>query len=358
MPHPAFSQISRTIDQARLRKKTGAGLAVGGVPGDRTFAPEAPRGPARTADRTRAAASMREVRMGGLHAGPLHRGLHGRAGGSPVKVLQNTIPHLFNGRGKLMAESTENLEALRMVVIFLRFYARLSQAELGRAAGLAQSQISLLEVGEAKPSEDALRRIAAAVGVPGHLVAHLRHFFMAFTTAMETGSGLSLEGMTPGRNDVPAISAYWLEEAAEASRESPSAARVAAERFWNGVAGLPSHRRQRAIELSPRASRSWALAERLCHESERVAADDAHQALELAELALSIAGRVEGGEDWRRRLQGYAWAYLGNARRVANDLSGAREAFRQAWELWQSGSTPEAGLLEEERLLSLEASLR
>jgi transcriptional regulator with XRE-family HTH domain len=257
-----------------------------------------------------------------------------------------------------MKGEEENPDVARMVVLYLRFTARLSQTELATAAGLTQSQVSRLESGTGQPSEEVLRRIAAAVAVPWHLVAHLRHFFAAFTTAMESGGGLSLEGMTPGRNDLPAISSYWLEEAAEASRESPSAARVAAERFWNGVAGLPSHRRQRAIELSPRASRSWALAERLCHESKRAAASDAHLALELADLALSIAGRVEGGEDWRGRLQGYAWAYLGNARRAADDLSGAREAFHQAWELWQAGSTPEDGLLEEERLLSLEAPLR
>jgi hypothetical protein len=57
--------------------------------------------------------------------------------------------------------------------------------------------------------------------------------------------------------------------------------------------------------------------------------------LELAELALSIAERVPGEESWRSRLKGYCWAHIANARRVANDLSGADEALTRAWELWR-----------------------
>jgi tetratricopeptide (TPR) repeat protein len=100
------------------------------------------------------------------------------------------------------------------------------------------------------------------------------------------------------------------------------------------------------------------LVERLCHESERAAADSAREALELADLALSIAGRVDGGERWSRRLQGYAWAHVGNARRVGNDHAGADAAFAKASELWRSGQDQEPGLLQEWRMLSMEASLR
>jgi uncharacterized caspase-like protein len=77
-----------------------------------------------------------------------------------------------------------------------------------------------------------------------------------------------------------------------------------------------------------RSKRGWSK-KRLAHElkmGDRPAAHSAREARELAELALSIAGRV-AGESLRSRVQGYCWAYLGNARRVGNDLEGADEAF-------------------------------
>jgi tetratricopeptide (TPR) repeat protein len=76
----------------------------------------------------------------------------------------------------------------------------------------------------------------------------------------------------------------------------------------------------------------------------------------LADLALFAASRSEGGEGWRRRLQGYAWAYLANARRVANDHPEAEGAFVQARSLWRAGE--DGGVLPVWRMLSLEASLR
>ncbi len=254
-----------------------------------------------------------------------------------------------------MVGSEEHSDVSRLVVLFLRLTARLSQAELGRAAGLTQSQISRLESGPGKPSEEALQRVAAAAGVPWHLVAHLRSFVGSFLSTL-SGEAVSAEGADPRLPSLPAVSAYLLEDLA-ADSPSPSDARLEAERFWGRVKGLPSPRRRRAVELSPKASRSWALAERLCHESETAASRSPAEALELADLALRVARNVEGGEGWQRRAQGYAWAHVGNARRVTQDLAGADAAFRQAWELWRSGSSPE-GLLEEERLLSLEAALR
>ena len=102
----------------------------------------------------------------------------------------------------------------------------------------------------------------------------------------------------------------------------------------------------------------WALAERVSHESERAAAHKVEDALELADLALSIAKRISGPESWRPRVEGYCWAHVANARRVGNDLSGAGEAFARAWDLWRAGSESDPELLAEWRMLDLEASLR
>jgi transcriptional regulator with XRE-family HTH domain len=256
-----------------------------------------------------------------------------------------------------MAGTEEHPDVMRMVVLFLRFTAGLSQTELGRAAGMTQGQVSRLECGPGQAPEEAIRRIAAAAGVPWPLVVRLRRFLDFYLSALSREAGIFREA-DPRLQSLSAVSSYLLEDLVAASQRSPSDLRLEAARFWAHVEGLPPHRRRRAVELSPRASRSWALAERLCHESERAASSTAAEALDLADLALRVAQRVEGGEDWRCQIQGYAWAYVGNARRAAKDLAGADAAFVTAWELWRDSSAPEAGVLAEWRMLSLEASLR
>ncbi len=104
--------------------------------------------------------------------------------------------------------------------------------------------------------------------------------------------------------------------------------------------------------------RSWALCELLCEESVKAAADNADRALELAYLALRVAELIPGEEAWRLRVQGYAWAHVGNARRVKGDLRGAGEAFGRCQKLWHAGTPGDSGLLDEARVLGLEASLR
>lgn len=103
---------------------------------------------------------------------------------------------------------------------------------------------------------------------------------------------------------------------------------------------------------------SWALVVRLCAESEKAAAADARKALAFAELALYRSEREPGAEAWRSRLTGYAWFFVANARRVANNLDGSEEAFARAWTFWKSGGDTGPGPLDEGLLYDLEASLR
>lgn len=84
---------------------------------------------------------------------------------------------------------------------------------------------------------------------------------------------------------------------------------------------------------------------------------DAAKAIELADRGLLLAGLLEGERYGRavvQDLQARAWAYLGNARRIALDLAGAAEALAQAERLAEGGS---ADPLEEARILDLRASL-
>jgi tetratricopeptide (TPR) repeat protein len=103
---------------------------------------------------------------------------------------------------------------------------------------------------------------------------------------------------------------------------------------------------------------NWALAEKVCLESERAAAHRVSEALAWADLALLIAERCPGDERWRSRLLGFCWAHVANARRVRHDFDGAEEAFVRAWDLWRAGEGSDPGLLPEWRMFDLEASLR
>lgn len=79
--------------------------------------------------------------------------------------------------------------------------------------------------------------------------------------------------------------------------------------------------------------------------------------VEIAELALLVTEHLKASRygrsvvlDFRAR----AWAFLGNARRIAFDLAGAEEALSQADRCLEAGS---ADPLEEARILDLRASL-
>ncbi|MFY9824617.1 MAG: hypothetical protein WAM82_24785 [Thermoanaerobaculia bacterium] len=103
---------------------------------------------------------------------------------------------------------------------------------------------------------------------------------------------------------------------------------------------------------------SWAVCELACEESIAAAPGSAEQALEIAELAVEIARRVPGEDLWCNRLLGFAEAHLGNAWRAHSKPQVADETFARAIPLWKAGASADPGLLNEARVLGLEASLR
>jgi transcriptional regulator with XRE-family HTH domain len=265
-----------------------------------------------------------------------------------------------------MAEN-EDPNTLRLVIVFLRFYARLTQAELGKAAGVEQALISRYETGPQQPPEESVRRMAAAVDVPWPLVMYLRRFYSALLRLLaqeraEADCGLdALDGMLD--RILASLAPHLAEALAEletlaVKKAGPSSEddRSEAEQIWTNLRPFSKNRRRRVIDLMGVDSPNWALAERICESSREAAAVDPGEALELAELALSVAGSVEGEEGWRSRVAGYCWAHIGYARRAAAD-GGVREAFARAWALWQAGSdTDPRRRLDEERIVDLEKS--
>jgi DNA-binding XRE family transcriptional regulator len=186
------------------------------------------------------------------------------------------------------------------------------------------------------------------------------------------------------------------EEAGKGGDDDPEDARRRAAELWGRLRRYGPEER-RALVREAAEFQSWALCERLCEESVRVGAENPAAAVELAELAAEVAsaapvpvgggwatpparlvGKWEAGapatpgvqaiwpaarwprdaERWREWLSGYAWAFVGEARRLAGDSRGAEEAFGWSRELWPAGAPGEVGLLDGLRLAELAASVR
>src|SRR5947208_479804 len=80
-------------------------------------------------------------------------------------------------------------KVLRLVVKFLRACADLTQEAFGAAAGVTQGSISVYELGDFAPPEEALRRMAIVAGIPWPVVVHLRRFYAAALSLAARRSG-------------------------------------------------------------------------------------------------------------------------------------------------------------------------
>jgi hypothetical protein len=121
--------------------------------------------------------------------------------------------------------------------------------------------------------------------------------------------------------------------------------REEAAELWARMARRTPGQRNALVEETEEF-RSWALCERVASESAAALASDPRQALDLAELARRIAELTPGPEDWRSRVQGYAWAHVSHARRACGDRPGAEEAMGRSRRLWAAGASGAPGLLE------------
>ncbi len=235
---------------------------------------------------------------------------------------------------------------------------------LASRAGIARGELSKYVHGLQRASRKTWEKIEAATKLP---LEELEAVLPALRRLRAAAEG----GRRPARR--PAIIAHtvarsleailrleepYLPEPATALVPHPpeAADRRLADELWARLSRREPSARLALVEEAP-AYRSWALVERLCAESERAAANDPREAGHLATLALRLVERLTGEPAWLSLLAGYVWAHIGNARRVAGDLPGAEEAFRQAWRLWTEGAAVGTGLLDGSRLLDLEASL-
>jgi len=252
-----------------------------------------------------------------------------------------------------------------LALTILRTEAGWTQKELSAATGLSRGVLSEYESGTTELTRDRLEYLSGVLGWPLGTVDRVL-FGLSLLPPPEEARFSPVGPDEEERRIIDQGAALAARDAAEALRaelvrglrqEKIEKARRAAEALWRRLKPLPNPERRRLVTQEPEFQVPF-LAERLCAESERAAASDARRARDLAELALLVAERAPGPPAWRSRLQGYAWAFIGNARRVANDLPAAEAAFDRAWMLWREGAAADSGLLSEALLLDLKASLR
>ena len=259
------------------------------------------------------------------------------------------------------------LPAEALALRYLRAESGWSKEKLAAELGFSDARLILrYERGDKPLSREYLDHLVRPLGRPPEAVDALLfiHRLVAPEPGKEPVSPVALSSDEQATIARAAITAGWttVEEiervlTVRRRRQKKARARREAGALMERLKLATWEEKRDLVRIFP-AFRSWALAERVCFESERAAAHRVSDALAWADLALLIAERCSGDERWTSRLRGFCWAYVANARRVANDFDGSDEAFARAWELWQAGEGSDPELLPEWRLLDLEVSLR
>lgn len=254
---------------------------------------------------------------------------------------------------------------LSLALGYLRSAAAWTQTQLARALGISKEAISQYERSAKPLTREKLDSLVEPLAPPEAVdVLLFAHGLIFPEPQPEDPSPLALSpeerqaihraAMAAGRAAAETMRSELIRKRKE---EKAEAARQQADSLFQSLTFLTRKERSGLVEAFPDYW-DWALAVRVCEASVKKAAHRADEALELAELALSIAERVPGEGSWRSRLKGYCWAHVAHARRVANDLAGADKGFAQAWNLWRAGADCNPELLAEWLLLAMEASLR
>ena len=250
-----------------------------------------------------------------------------------------------------MHENRE-LDELALVVVVLRALSGMTQTELAEAAGTTASVISEYETGKRRPSRKTVERFAEVLDIPSQKIDGLLPFLRTLRDSSRRNSpSLSQEALalkTAQEVECLVIEALGLAlmERLKEPLYSESDERAKARSVWERLQRLGRTHRQLLVDEGVEFQ-TWALCELLCEESFEMAEQSREVALELAELAVQVAEKVTGEPAWRSRVQGYAWAHLGHARRLQGDREGAQEALQRYRTLWREGVSAPGNLSDE-----------
>lgn len=255
-----------------------------------------------------------------------------------------------SGRKNGVKERRKEDQARSLAMVLLRYRRGwYEKQKLAQEAGFTPSQVSMWELGERPLSTEALERTAEATGFPPYLLDPLLRGLRSFLAASEGRSqpARALEDATSAELVAflkDCMDVLPIRTLRSTQVPSPDDREEAAD-LWGRLERREPELRRILIEEAEEYQ-SWALCERVAAESLGTA-DDPRKSLELAELALQIAGRVPGEQTWRWRLEGYVLAHVANARRACGDLAGAERDFAQARKLWEAGAPGDRGLLDQ-----------
>lgn len=252
------------------------------------------------------------------------------------------------------------------VLFFLRTLLGVERKDLAEAARLKESTIEDFERGKNEPGLPALERLASALGVSEVLLEEV----LALAEGVRDGSS----------SDVWVgpilVSAAQMRKAREFGEEMGRVARdsfrgwvlqdfveaeAARERAIASEIGFYLRGRENLVEVvrEDPGCHLWSVAEWLADESLKTAPRSWNRATELADAALAVAKLAPGEKHFKMRLEGFAWAHIGNARRVSGALRLADSAFAVCAELWAAGVGGDPhSVLDAGRVLGMEASLR
>jgi hypothetical protein len=149
----------------------------------------------------------------------------------------------------------------------------------------------------------------------------------------------------------------FQDELRKRSRHPSPEEREKGAELWSQIKTHDMTMRRLFIDATPEF-RHWALCERIGTESLKLAKRAPKKALELAELAVCLAKRIQGDQAWRRRLRGFALACLGNVHLEQGNRARAEEVLAQAQRLWEAGTARGTEILDEAPLRTLAASLQ
>ncbi len=258
------------------------------------------------------------------------------------------------------------LPRLGLALRFLRETLGWNATELAGTLGVSSNLLSNYERGHKELARERLEELLAPLGLPRDAIDDV----LAFVDRIRAKAGMPVYPLAPGETDaerrrIESVVRALAEATAEVGR--PLVARLSVEMravvdrqaalsLWPRLLRRPPKER-RALLRKSREYRGWAVCELACQESLKAAPHSAERALEYAELAVEIARLAPGEDLFRRRLQGYAEAHLGNAHRAHGSPRAADEAFIRARPLWKAGAPGDPGLLNEARVLGLESSL-
>jgi tetratricopeptide (TPR) repeat protein len=254
---------------------------------------------------------------------------------------------------------------LSVTLTTLRRRRGLKEGDLAALSGISKRLISRYELGTDVPSREKVDELAAAMGYEPEDVEWVLFGILQGTTRPQPGP-LSPVDPTPAerrrirevagrvsRAELAIIDAHFCKHlrAFRARRD-----RTRADALVRLLLEEPDSQARSDLVESSAQFHQWAVAERLCHEGERVAAGSAEKAQELAALALRAAELSPGEPLWLQRLTGYAWLFVANGRRVGGDMPAAGQGFAIGRELFEAGAAADPGLLAAWRLPDREAS--